>query len=148
MTGLTFPLFSCTIAIKGISSQSGPSSSSGYSTSQPFAIQSCNSFSYRLLIYYGTGFSAILFFSGAGLRPSAHFHVHTWLDTTLVSQETRQVSDKFLLQRRPSFLGFFFCFFYRRHYIRKTRRTEGGRFSLYPHSVRQTKSGSLSKRTR
>ena len=75
MTGLTFPLFSCIIAIKGISLCGRPSYSSRYGTSQPFTIQSCNSFLYPLLICSGTGYPAILFFNGACVWPPAHFHV-------------------------------------------------------------------------
>ena len=61
--------------------------------------------------------------------------------TNLVWPETRQVSYKFLLQKRLSL-------FYRRHSTWKTRRTEVNHFSLYHRSTRQTKSDSLSARTR
>ena len=62
-------------------------------------------------------------------------------DTNLVSPKTRQVSYKFLLQKR-------LFFFYRRHSSRKIRRTVVSHFSLYHRSTCQTKFGSLSARTR
>ena len=66
MMGRTFCLF-CTIAI------GGPSSYSGYGISQPFWIQTCNSWSYLPWSRLEVGYSERLFFRYTGGWSPDHF---------------------------------------------------------------------------
>ena len=74
MTGRTFHLFACNMAINGIRPLGSSHSSSGYRIIQPLSIQVRSSLSNSALSCFGTKYSTALFSSSGSVWFSHHFH--------------------------------------------------------------------------
>ena len=90
MTGHTFDLLCCTIAIKGIRPLRSPSFWLGYRINQPSLIQGSSSCLYVILMFMGMEYSVTLFRSLVGASSSIHFHEAVqifwhWLNSSLKS---------------------------------------------------------------
>ena len=74
MTGWTFCLFACNMAINEIGPLEGPHSSSGFEIIQPLSIEVWSALSNSALSCFGTKYSVALFSSSGGIWFSDHFH--------------------------------------------------------------------------